>query len=155
MVMRMPPSKKDPSGTKYGELHSLFVEEWESVTVAASCAPVMVRYMSRFAVARGDAATTPLFRLTENAAGSRGQRMTQGRFKTVFNQLCRSADPVIQYKDFGVHCFRVGGMNRLSDLGASVPQICALGRWSSDCWQVYGRRHRDALVLLSSRMAAG
>ena len=74
-------------------------------------------------------------------------------YTRVFHELCRKAD--IQYSQYGIHCFRVGGMNRLMDLGATAPQICAMGRWQGDCWQLYARRERSRLEGLTLEMSQG
>ena len=114
----------------------------------------MYRYMCRYPVSRTQAARTPLFRDTRAGMGQ-FQRVTQSKFRSVFKKLCRAALPEIQFSGFGIHAYRVGGMNRLMDLGATAPQICALGRWESDCWLLYARRHRSVLVELTGRMVSG
>ena len=53
-----------------------------------------------------------------------------------------------------MHCFRVGGANRLIDIGASAPQVMAAGRWMGDCWILYARRQRAVLDELTCRMSA-
>ena len=81
------------------------------------------------------------------------RRITHTIFRRVFKELCKGAVPPLNADEYGLHCFRVGGMNLLMDLGASAPQICALGRWSTDCWQLYARRQRKELMRLTEQMA--
>ena len=71
--------------------------------------------------------------------------------------MIKAADPhghTIRYKDLGDHCFRVGGVNRLQDIGAGPAEIMALGRWSSVVWQLYARRQRHGMRALTKRMFA-
>jgi hypothetical protein len=151
LVLRMPPSKKDRIGT--GELRCPFPEGWQEGAALNAAGPKLWRYARRYPVARNKAAVTPLFREKEGKKGAPVSRLSKSRFTRAFNVLCREASPPIVYSQFGIHCFRVGGMNRLMDLGATAPQICALGRWSSDCWQLYARRQRKQLVNLTARMS--
>ena len=53
----------------------------------------------------------------------------------------------------GLHAYRVGGTNRLIDIGASAPQVCAAGRWLGDCWVLYARRQRAVLDELTLKMS--
>ena len=153
MRARMVPSKTDPGGFKEPVV-SPFPTDWIYGASPLAAGPALFRYMTRFPVARSDAASTPLFRDTRAGVGRR-VRVTQSKFRSIFKKLCRMAQPEIQFSGFGIHAFRVGGMNRLMDLGATAPQICALGRWESDCWLLYARRHRSVLVELTERMVSG
>ena len=149
MTMRMPPNKADQFAAREEELKSPFPAGWDAGQALNAAGPAMWRYMTRYPVRRLRAGITPLFR-QHNTEGS--ARLTAQVFKTGFNALCRKAG--IQYNVYGKHCFRVGGVNRLMDLGATAPQICALGRWQSDCWQLYARRERGRLTRLTEAMSA-
>jgi hypothetical protein len=149
MTMRMPPNKADQFAAREEELKSPFPAGWDEGQALNAAGPAMWRYMTRYPVRRLRAGITPLFR-QHNTEGS--ARLTAQVFKTGFNALCRKAG--IQYNVYGKHCFRVGGVNRLMDLGATAPQICALGRWQSDCWQLYARRERGRLTRLTEAMSA-
>ena len=149
-VLRVPPNKKQRVGT--GVLKCPFPQGWEVGSSPNAAGPMLWRYANRYPVARTMAGVTPLFRNADPQTGNVAGRLTQTKFSATFRQLCHEASPQIDAKVFGIHCYRVGGMNRLMDLGATVPQICALGRWKSDCWTVYARRHRDTLWELTERM---
>ena len=151
-VIRMVPDKMHRVGS--GVLRCPFPEGWESGAAPNAAGPMLWRYANRYPVCRSMAGVTPLFRAKDPVAGQPVDRLSQTQFKAVFRELCRKASPEIQYQDFGIHCYRVGGMNRLMDMGATVPQICALGRWESDCWKVYARRHRASLWTLSEGISA-
>ena len=153
MSSRMVPSKTDIAGSKE-PLVSPFPDEWQYGVSPTAAGPAMFRYMCRFPVPRSEAQVTPLFRQKRSGRGG-SERVTQSGFLSAVKKMCRAARPEIIYKGIGLHAFRVGGMNRLMDLGATAPQICALGRWESDCWRLYARRHRQMLVELTGRMASG
>jgi hypothetical protein len=156
MITRMVPSKTDPGGSKE-PVRSPFPVGWRYGEAPVAAGPALYRYMCRYPVLRAAAGHAPLFRLAVSGLQSR-DRVTQAKFRSVFWSLCRAAMPEVQYhwySQFGIHAFRVGGMNRLMDLGATAPQICALGRWEGDCWLLYARRHRSVSVELTGRMATG
>jgi hypothetical protein len=150
MEMRMPPSKTDPLGHSGTRLRSPFPHGWRAGVAPNAAGPAMWRYMSRYPVTRRRAAITPLFRKQSTLQSG---RLTKPVFQRIFHQLCRAAE--IRYNVYGIHCFRVGGVNRLMDLGATAPQICALGRWQSDCWTLYARRERVRLEGLTLAMSTG
>jgi hypothetical protein len=149
MTMRMPPSKTDQLGLRQEVLRSPFPKGWENGAALNAAGPAMWRYMRQYPVRRERAGYTPLFRQERTECSA---RLTKAVFMTAFHKLCRKAG--IQYSAYGTHCFRVGGVNRLMDLGATAPQICALGRWQSDCWQLYARRERVRLEGLTAAMSA-
>ena len=93
-------------------------------------------------------AATPLLRSTR--ALPTGQ-VTDRSFWSHFRKGCRKAN--IVFDGLGKHSFRVGGMNRLQDLGASVATICAHGRWASDAWATYSRRNQLSLMSWQQLMA--
>ena len=118
----------------------------------------MVWYMQRTApVPREHAKEVPLFGMKAwSSSHPRVVQISQHKFVSVMHQLCNGASPVIRYKDggnLGLHCFRVGGANRLIDIGASAPQVMAAGRWMGDCWILYARRQRAVLDELTCRMS--
>jgi hypothetical protein len=72
-----------------------------------------------------------------DAPGSSSQ-MTVQSFRKAFRAACRRAN--IQYRQFGLSAFRVGGSSRLQEIGAGEAEIQAAGRWSSEAWRSYVRR---------------
>ena len=108
-------------------------------------------------VPRNRAGEVPLFGMSAwSATHPIVIQISQHKFVSVMHQLCNGASPVIRYKvggNLGLHCFRVGGANRLIDIGASAPQVMAAGRWMSDCWTLYARRQRAVLVDLTCQMS--
>ena len=116
----------------------------------------MWRRDSQFPVPKEFWASTHLFGMRQwSRRGGESALMTQTKFVSTRNKMCRKgmASPEIRYERLGIHAFRVGGCNRLMDLGASGPQICAAGRWAGDCWILYARRQRAVLTELTLRMA--
>lgn len=153
--MREPPSKTRPGG---GWLILPFPEGWQEGESATAAGP-MVWHMQRTApVPREHAKEVPLFGMKAwSSSHPRVVQISQHKFVSVMHQLCNGASPVIRYKDggnLGLHCFRVGGANRLIDIGASAPQVMAAGRWMGDCWILYARRQRAVLDELTCRMSA-
>jgi hypothetical protein len=151
MELRMPPSKTDQAGLSELVLRSPFPTGWRQGKALNAAGPAMWRYMRRFPVVRERAGITPLFRTKPTKGREVTGRLTKPVFQRIFRALCKTAG--IPGKDYGIHCFRVGGVNRLMDLGATAPQICAMGRWQSDCWLLYARRQRVQLEQLTARMA--
>ena len=159
-VMRMPPSKTDVVGEKDG-LRLPFPVGWtpSSKTAPTAAGPAMWRRDTQFPVSVTASKSTPMFGMKQWTDGNRVEHFSQSRFSTVRNQLCRSvvkggcASPEVRYAKLGLHAFRVGGVNRLMDLGATGPQICAAGRWAGDCWILYARRQRQVLTELTMRMS--
>ena len=151
-VMRMPPSKTNPHGEEDG-IQSPFPKGWRQGVGFTSLGPAMLRYQNRYPVPARQAAVVPLFGLKQWKKGAVVARFTQQRYRTVFRQLCRLGG--VWYSQYGLHCMRVGGTNRLMDLGATCPQISAAGRWAGDCWLLYLRRQRESLLALTVAMAVG
>ena len=54
-------------------------------------------------------------------------------------------------KVFAGASLRSGGATLLAEQGTPAPIICAMGRWSSDAWEVYIRTHPSLLQALLSR----
>ena len=65
-------------------------------------------------------------------------------FMALFRQVCEQAG--ILGPPFGTHCFRVGGLNALQDVGCGPAELMAFGRWASDVWRVYARRDHRRLA---------
>ena len=156
-IMRMPPSKTDVVGTVDG-LILPFPKNWrpDSKGAFTAAGPAMWRRDSQFPVPKEFWASTHLFGMRQwSRRGGESTLMTQTKFVSTRNKMCRKgmASPEIRYERLGIHAFRVGGCNRLMDLGASGPQICAAGRWAGDCWILYARRQRAVLTELTLRMA--
>ena len=150
--IREPPSKTRQGG---GWLRLPF-PSGGTTRAPIAAAPALWRYMQDYPVPRNQAAQVPLFP-SQVWKGNRRpvSQITQQAFMAAFRQLCRGALPEVRYTGLGLHCFRVGGANRMIDLGASAPQVCAAGRWAGDCWILYARRHRAVLEELAVRMSAG
>ena len=158
-VMRMPPSKTNVVGEKDG-LILPFPKGWTPSSGAAPTAagPAMWHRDCQFPVPATHQWEVPMFGMTRWVQGGPVVvQFSQNKFMTERNKLCRAtmASPCITYKKLGLHCFRVGGCNRLMDLGATGPQICAAGRWAGDCWILYARRQRAVLTELTMRMSTG
>ena len=149
-VMRMPASKTDPHGEE-GGIQSPFPKGWRDGEGMTALGPAMLRYQNRFPVPGQYADMVPLFGMQRWKAGVVVERLTQQQYQTGFRALCRLGS--VQYNGYGLHCMRVGGANRLMDLGATCPQICAAGRWAGDCWLLYLRRQRESLLALTCAMS--
>jgi len=151
-VLRMPPSKTDQQGVKFDALRMPFPAGWRKGVGPNAAGPALWRYVLGRNIPEQERGVKPLFEVP-GVRGQPGKSLTHTIFTRVFRELCQLAKPAIDHAVFGLHCFRVGGMNRLLDIGATAPQICALGRWSSDCWKLYARRQRAALAGLTESMA--
>ena len=151
-VLRMPPSKTDITGVAFDRLRMPFPNGWRGGAGPNAAGPALWRYVLARKVPAYQRGVRPLFEV-QGHKGQPGKALTETVFRRVFKELCAQARTPVKHEVYGIHCFRVGGMNRLLDLGATAPQICALGRWSSDCLQLYARRQRKALTRLTERMA--
>jgi hypothetical protein len=151
-TMREPPSKTRAGGE---DMFLPFPAGWRAGRCHTAAGPALFRMQRRFPVERASAASVPLFGLLQwQKARPHVVQVSQQRFTTVMRTLCRLPSPQIKYAGLGIHCFRVGGCNRLMDLGASAPQICAAGRWAGDCWMLYARRQRKVIMQLTAQMSA-
>jgi hypothetical protein len=158
-VMRMPPSKTDVVGVVDG-LILPFPSRWtpRSRGCPTAAGPALWRRDCQFPVPVKHRWEVPMFGMQQWRVGKeKVLQFSQNKFVTVRKQLCRAnmATPEIRYDKLGLHAFRVGGVNRLMDLGATGPQICAAGRWAGDCWILYARRQRAVLIELTQKMSAG
>jgi hypothetical protein len=152
--MREPPSKTRPGGEW---LLLPFPEGWQRGESPSAAGPMIWHMQCAAPVPRNRAGEVPLFGMSAwSATHPIVIQISQHKFVSVMHQLCNGASPVIRYKvggNLGLHCFRVGGANRLIDIGASAPQVMAAGRWMGDCWTLYARRQRAVLVELTCRMS--
>ena len=78
------------------------------------------------------------------------QPISAANMLKVAKAMCSKAS--IDPDNLGTHAFRVGGMNHLQESGATIAQIMAIGRWSSDAWKLYSRRNRKRLVVWSQKL---
>ena len=78
------------------------------------------------------------------------QPISAANMLKVAKAMCSKAS--IDPDNLGTHAFRVGGMNHLQEYGATIAQIMAIGRWSSDAWKLYSRRNRKRLVVWSQKL---
>ena len=98
-----------------------------------------------------DKANTPLFRDTRGVARRKDGTFPAGGsplpYKFVLKVLRELITVNADYfgtrapKDFGLHSFRIGGMNDLVDSGASFFVVSALGRWTSQSVMDYHREY--------------
>ena len=91
-------------------------------------------------------AFTPLFRMNSRSIAPISMTQVMATVKS----FCIEArlDP----KGLGTKAWRIGGMCRLQDLGASVPQIAAMGRWSSDALFLYARVNEKESSMWARKM---
>lgn len=152
--LRMPPSKCDINPNITLRL-AVNADQPDDVKLA-SAGFVLLALMYTYAAnvpAHQALADVPLFRGKNVLPPLRMTVMTTSRFLSQMRILCRLARPEVWYSGLGLHCFRVGGCNRLIEMGATVAQIMALGRWASICWELYARNDSDALFALSQAMS--
>jgi hypothetical protein len=152
--LKMPPSKCNMSGG--GVLRCPVNAAVHEVARCRSSGFVLLTFMAAHVTEKVPTELTgvvPLFRERPVLPPATVGVLRATRFMSVMRQMCRAAQPEVWYTGLGMHCFRVGGCNRLIELGASVAQIMALGRWASACWELYGRRNSATLLQWSSRMA--
>ena len=153
--LREPPSKMRGGG---GVLTLPFPRGWYPGMETLASGPGLFMMQTQHPVPREQAKKVPLFGMTEWSPDRRFVvQISQQKFMTAMHRLCNGAVPVVRYDSkegkLGLHAWRVGGTNRLIDLGASAPQVCAAGRWMGDCWVLYARRQRAVLEELTVRMS--
>ena len=146
---RYPPSKADP----FGYNSDLLIpapgkDALKNGSASATAFSAIRLLLTLYPISSIYHATTPLFR---SARALPAGQVTDRSFWAHFKKGCRKAG--ITYSGLGKHSFRLGGMNRLQDLGASVATICAHGRWASDAWAAYSRRNQLTLMSWQQRMA--
>lgn len=94
----------------------------------------------------GDASSTPLF-VDANGAPLRASDVRKAVKKIV--QIV-GENP----KLYGAHSLRIGGATAALAAGVSPAHIQLLGRWDSDCYQVYCRLCRQAAIAVGSKVAS-
>ena len=94
----------------------------------------------------GDASTVPLF---VNATGAplRAADVRKAVKKIV---LAVGENPNL----YGSHSLRIGGATAALAAGVSPAHIQLLGRWDSDCYQIYCRLCRQAAIAVGSKVAS-
>ena len=95
---------------------------------------------------RADAATTPLFR------GKTGGALTVRQVREMVKALMAAVgcDP----DRFGAHSLRIGGATAALAAGVDPAVIRAMGRWSSEVYEIYMRLTREAAARLSTTIAS-
>ena len=95
---------------------------------------------------REAAATTPLFR------GKTGHALTVRQVREMVKALMAAVgcDP----DRFGAHSLRIGGATAALTAGVDPAVIRAMGRWSSEVYEIYMRLTREAAARLSSTIAS-
>jgi len=135
---RMPPNKGDPIQRQDNDL--IFPRKLDPVHDPDGALENVVNLFNDYPIDRRMHSATPLLR-SRRIGVQRLIKRTE--FVRDFRWVCKLAK--LQYKQWGTHAFRVGGMNALQDAGASVAEIMALGHWRSDAWLLYSRRNRPRL----------
>ena len=87
---------------------------------------------------------------TNNESQPQAQQVNAAVFMAAFNRAVKAAGINLH---FGTHCFRVGGVNTLQDMGVGPAEIMAMGRWASDVWSLYARRNRMRLLQHTNAIA--
>ena len=140
----MPPSKADPEGRNlplYLPAASGGVAEW-----LAPATQLFLLEGDRLSAKGPSSRYTLLFPAGHTSVAP----LTTAALLRGVHRMCKSAG--IDPANLGTHCFRIGGVGRLQDLGASVPQIMALGRWCSDAYVLYSRRSKEQLMVWSAKL---
>lgn len=90
---------------------------------------------------------TPLFRIPSSGAAIRVSQLRK-LVKMLMKTMGR--DPA----QFGAHSLRIGGATALFAQGASDLDIKSLGRWSSDCFEIYVRTcEHDAMGVMAKALS--
>ena len=97
-------------------------------------------------VPKGGWATTPLFRDADGGA------LTTTRVRTVVRGLVGflGGSP----KEFGAHSLRIGGATAAMAAGVPIHYIKAMGRWSSEVYEIYGRLSDEAVLRFGGAIAS-
>ena len=142
--LKMPPTKCDPEAANlplYLTGAAGGLEEWLSPA-------------SQLFLLQGDAPVASYeeaqYTVLFPAKASSAVPISASNFLKVAKAMCAKAG--IDNTALGTHAFRVGGMNHLQESGATIAQIMAIGRWSSDAYKLYSRRNRKRLVVWSRKL---
>ncbi|KAI7959192.1 hypothetical protein MJO28_002983 [Puccinia striiformis f. sp. tritici] len=74
--------------------------------------------------------------------------------KDTYCRLLKTITQVNVNKSLTGHLFRVGGASLRFALGVSVPEICPLGRWTSDCYKLYLGEYSPQEIYTTERIIA-
>ena len=143
---RAPPSKADKLGTNE-ELRSVMPV---GLSAHFSSCWALWFFFGCYPVPEHRRSDTPLFRADPTGPNA-SQSVTTARLMSTLKAVCKAAN--IGVLECGMHCFRVGGLNDLQDLGCGPAELMALGRWSSDVWTLYSRRSRTRLTQWQAHLA--
>ena len=88
----------------------------------------------------------PLFQFTD------GSPLTRPRFVTEFRKALMAAG--VQAEAYTGHSFRIGAATTAAAKGVADNLIKALGRWTSEAYQIYIRLPRDQLAVITTVLAA-
>ena len=109
-------------------------------------------------VARGQEATTPLFRYCRErvrmpeSTRKHHQWISHQRVMNWYQSHCRAADiPNAQFVK--MHSFRIGGATAMLAAGISAEEIKIRGRWASGVYEIYCRVCESRLLEISSKMS--
>ena len=131
MTVMMRPSKK----LKYmhGKLVPVMVRDGSILQPVSA----MRKYLEKRAFV-GDASTTPLF------VNETGSPLKAADVRKAVKKIMQAVgqDP----KLYGSHSLRIGGATAALAAGISPAHIQLLGRWDSDCYQIYCRLCRQAAI---------
>ena len=123
--------------------------DWDANMGPVSACRALWFHMALFP---GPAPDAPLFRVYAPRTAL-PSALPLASFKSWFKAACVAGG--VEYKQFGSHCFRVGGMVAMQQAGASVTEVMAQGRWRSDVWAVYCRRDPATARQWASIIMAG
>ncbi|KNE99281.1 hypothetical protein PSTG_07396 [Puccinia striiformis f. sp. tritici PST-78] len=74
--------------------------------------------------------------------------------KDSYRKLLKTITEVDTQARLTGHSFRVGGASLRFALGVPIPEICQLGRWTSDCYKLYLREYSPQEVDTTKRTLA-
>ena len=80
-----------------------------------------------------------------------GRLLTRSAVVNLLRDAARHAG--LPYRSLKGHSFRIGAVSTAAAAGLPDWLIKVLGRWSSDCYQLYIRTHRNVLLSAAPRMA--
>ena len=139
MTVMMRPCKK----LKYmhGKLVPVMVRDGSILQPVSA----MRKYLHKRAFV-GDAAATPLF------VNETGSPLKAADVRKAVKKIVQAIgqDP----KLYGAHSLRIGGATAALAAGISPAHIQLLGRWDSDCYQIYCRLCRQAAIAVGSKVAS-
>ena len=74
-----------------------------------------------------------------------------------FNKLIRDVASWLglKTKHYSSHCFRAGGATTATNRGIAPHVIKQMGRWTSNCFELYVKKPREALVKAQNSILMG